>query len=162
MATNADPTVTSCTVNHQQKDGTQLPYSCPQCIPLYNKFMRGVDRGDQLRGYYSFRTKCRKLYKYIFWFAMDVAITNAYIMYREEYPNNKVKCMKSFCLEVAQGLIGSCTTKKKPERTSTDTTALSLLHFPVKGNAETEGRNKWYACNLCRHHKKTNRYIMEV
>ena len=28
--------------------------------------MGGVDRGDQVRGYYSCRTKCRKFYKFIF------------------------------------------------------------------------------------------------
>ena len=39
----------------------------------YNTFMGGVDRGDQVRGYYSCRTKCRKFYKYTFHFLLDVA-----------------------------------------------------------------------------------------
>ena len=42
--------------------------------------MGGVDRGDQLRGYYSCRSKSRKFYKYIFYFLLDTTITNAYIL----------------------------------------------------------------------------------
>ena len=40
------------------------------------KYMWGVDRGDQLHGYFKTRTKCRKFYKYIFWFLFNVAIIN--------------------------------------------------------------------------------------
>ena len=42
--------------------------------------MGGVDQNDQLRGYYNVRLKCRKYYKYIFWFLFDLAITNSYIL----------------------------------------------------------------------------------
>ena len=42
--------------------------------------MGGVDDNDQLRGYYHVRLKCRKLYKYIFWFLFDVAIVNSFIV----------------------------------------------------------------------------------
>ena len=45
--------------------------------------MGGVDRGDQLRGYYCCRTKSRKFYKYIFYFLLDVAITNAFILMKK-------------------------------------------------------------------------------
>ena len=48
-------------------------------IISYKKFMGGVDRGNQLRGYYSCRTKSRKFYKYIFTFLLDVAITNSFL-----------------------------------------------------------------------------------
>ena len=60
------------TVNRQQKDGTQLAIRCPVCVSLYNRFMGGVDLGDQL---YHVRLKCRKNYKYIFWFLFIVHFT---------------------------------------------------------------------------------------
>lgn len=44
--------------------------------------MGGVDRGDQLRQYYHLRLKSRKFYKYIFWFLVDVSITNTYILHK--------------------------------------------------------------------------------
>ena len=53
------------TVLRQQKDGSRIPVPCPLSIIDYNNFMGGVDRGDQVRGYCSCRTKCRKIYKYM-------------------------------------------------------------------------------------------------
>ena len=36
----------------KQKDGTRLSVQCSDSVVLYNKYMGGVDRGDQLRQYY--------------------------------------------------------------------------------------------------------------
>ena len=73
MSTNGQPS-SSGTVTRKQRDGSTIEVPCPESIISYNKFMGGVDR-DQLRGYYSCRSRSRKFYKYIFLF--DVAITNA-------------------------------------------------------------------------------------
>ena len=78
MSTTTQPEMG--TVLCRQKDGTRITVPCPLSIIDYNQFMGGVDRGDQIRGYYSCRTKCRKFYKYIFYFLFDVAVTNAYIL----------------------------------------------------------------------------------
>ena len=64
-ATNCDPTVNE-QVLRKQKDGTSIVVKCPQSVVLYNKYMGGVDRNDQLRGCHHVRLKCRKYYKYIF------------------------------------------------------------------------------------------------
>lgn len=50
-STNSDLTVTS--VNRKQKDGSIETFRCPNPIALYNSKMGGVDRNDQLRGYYN-------------------------------------------------------------------------------------------------------------
>ena len=44
------------------KDGTQISVPCPSSVIIYNTYMGGVDNGDQLRGYYSCRSKSRKLH----------------------------------------------------------------------------------------------------
>ena len=75
-STLADP-LDHTTVNRRQKDGTQLAIQCPLCVALYNKYMGGVDLGDQLKGSYHVRLKNRKNYKYIFYFLFDMAITNS-------------------------------------------------------------------------------------
>ena len=65
MSTNCQ--FSSCgTVNRKQRHGSSLEVPCPASIISYNKFISGVDRGDQLRGYYHSRSKSRKFYKYIF------------------------------------------------------------------------------------------------
>ena len=42
--------------------------------------MGGVDLADQFRKYYSLRHSCKKWYKYLFWYAIDVSICNAFIL----------------------------------------------------------------------------------
>jgi len=48
--------------------------------------MGEVDQNDQLRKYYGVRLKSQKNYKYIFWFMLDVAITNAFILLSKYSP----------------------------------------------------------------------------
>ena len=36
-----------------------------------NKYMGGMDKNDQLHGYYSVCKKSRKSYKYLFWFLFE-------------------------------------------------------------------------------------------
>ena len=77
MYTNNDPqSVTS--ILRQQSDGSKEEVECPLALKSYNKYMGGVDSGDQLRGYYRCRVKSRKFYKYIFYFL----ITNAFILHQ--------------------------------------------------------------------------------
>ena len=92
--------------------------SCPDNIIHYNKYMGGVDRGDQLRGYYLCRTKSRKFYKYIFYFLFDVAITNAYILYKHfhSHPSKSLLFVKDFRLQLAKELIGSYCSRRVPGR----------------------------------------------
>ena len=41
------------TAKRREKDGTQKDVECPPCLPDYQKFMRGIDRGDQMMRYYN-------------------------------------------------------------------------------------------------------------
>ena len=52
MSTCTQPSATG-TVLRCQKDGTRLIVECAESVIAYNRFMGGVDCGDQLCGYYS-------------------------------------------------------------------------------------------------------------
>ena len=65
LSTLAQADVTH-TAQRRQKDGTRDSVQCPDAVVLYNQFMAGVDKGDQLRQYYRVRTHSTKCYKYIF------------------------------------------------------------------------------------------------
>ena len=104
ISTNSDPTVTT-TVQWKMRDGTSRSVSCPQSILLYNKFMGGVDCNDQLWQYYSLRLKGRKYYKYIWWFLLDVAVTNAYI-WCKNHTSLSIPSVKEFRVDLAKALIG--------------------------------------------------------
>ena len=61
-STNSDPNTTQ-TITRKQKDGSVLKVNCPESIVSYNAKMGGVDRNDQLRGYYSIKLKSPRLKK---------------------------------------------------------------------------------------------------
>ena len=104
----------------------------PEFIILYNKYMGGVDRGDQLRGYYSCRTKSRKFYKYIFHFLFDVAITSSYILQKSFCSNSTIKNIKDYQLKLAMQLIGECCSHQQAGRRPVAIRPLRLCHFPVR------------------------------
>ena len=133
LSTNSQPDVPG-TVLRRQKDGSKVTVDCPQSIIHYNKYMGGVDRGDQLHGYYSCRTRSWKFYKYIFYFLFDVAVTNAYILYKNFHPNpsKSLRSIKDFCLQLAQELIGTYCSRRVSGRSGGPTRTLQLQHFPVK------------------------------
>ena len=110
-ATNSDPTVEE-QVSRKKRDGSSISVKCPQSIILYNKYMGGVDNNDQLRGYYHVRLKCRKFYKYIFWFLFDVVITNSYILCKH-FTDLGVRDVKSFREQLANSLIGNYCSRKR-------------------------------------------------
>ena len=107
------------TVQRRQPDGTTKEVECPKAVAIYNQYMNGVDKGDQLRKYYHVRLKCMKYYKYIFWFLFDVSITNAYIL-SSFVPTTLVSVsahtLKKFRLSLATQLIGNYCSRKRAGR----------------------------------------------
>ncbi|GFR87116.1 PiggyBac transposable element-derived protein 4-like [Elysia marginata] len=53
-----------------------------ESIVQYNKHMGGVDRHDHLRSNYTIQRPGHRWWKYFVWFLMDVALVNAYILYK--------------------------------------------------------------------------------
>ena len=150
-ATNCDPTVNE-QVLRKQKDGTSIAVKCPQSVVLYNKYMGGVDRSDQLRGYYHVRLKCRKYYKYIFWFMFDLAVTNAYILCKH-FTNLDVGTVKSFRTDLARCLIGEYCSRKRRGRPSLSlhhSKRFCASHFPVRGDGK---RHRCHYCSNFRHER---------
>ena len=89
--------------------------------------MGGVDRGDQLQGYYCCRTKSRKFYKYIFYFLLDGAITNAFILMKKHTNKGSKMTIKDFRLELASELIGDYCSRRRRGRTSSS----SICSLPL-------------------------------
>ena len=146
IATNSDQ-LEITTVLRKSKDGSKSEIDCPQAINLYNKYMGGVDRNDQIRGYYSVRMKGRKFYRYIFWFLFDVSITNAYFLCRY-HTSLTVNCVKKFRSKLAWELIGSFNNRKRRGRPPTSVTKrFCSSHFPKKSKQRLR-------CHYCYHQKK--------
>ena len=152
MYTNCQPSAAG-TVLRRQLDATRMNVPCPEAVIQYNKHMGGVDRGDQCRGYYNCRMKSRKFYKYIFFFLLDVAITNAYILHKCYSPSTTTrvfKTIKDFRLELAKELIGDYCSRRRPGRIGGPHRSIPLRHFPVMlpsdGNPAKKKRGRCEGC----------------
>ena len=134
MSSNVEHSVG--TVQRRQLDGTRMPVPCPGAVISYNTCMRGVDRGDQLRGYYKSRSKSREFYHYVVWFLFDVTITNAFTLH--VYPSvdqhTRENTIKQFQVEMADQLVGDYNSigLNRPESGGTVPLLLSKSRCPEK------------------------------
>ena len=153
VSTLSDPTADE-TILRKLKDGSTITIMCPLAIRLYNIFMGGVDYNDQLRKYYQFRLKSKKFYKYIFWFLVELSITNAFILCKH-HTNLNIITMKDFRSQLASSLIGSYSGRKRRGRPSTTlpmTKRMSLFdHWPMRG------AEKSHRCHYCQVQMKRRR-----
>ena len=94
--------------------------------------------GDQFRKYYELRMKSRKVYKYIFWFLVELCMLNTYILHQYSPTTGKsFHTFKDFRVELAKLLIGDYTGRKRRGRPVHLLPAPSpqrpnLAHFPRK------------------------------
>ena len=135
------------TVLRRNKDGSRTSIPCPSACAAYNQHMGGVDRGDQLRGYYLPKIKSRKFYKYIANFLFGVALTNSFILLKISHPNVKTT-LKQFQELLATQLIGEYCSRKKAGRVSHLMKPLPILHFPAKKQSTINSERKRGRCSL--------------
>ena len=152
-ATHKNPSHT-VNVSRKQKNGTMVTVKCPESIASYNKHMGGVDRNDQLRGYYNTTLKSRKYYKYLFFAAFEITITNTYIA-SKFFDELKTKSLKDFRLKMANLLIGEYNSRKKRGRPLVlpQMKRFCTSHFPVK--ADKKGNRCHFCHNFLAKRKET-------
>ena len=121
----------------------------------------GVDKGDQFRQYYRIRTKCVKYYKYLFWFAIDVSITNSFILslFSPTTMSLTHQRQKSFRLTLAEQLVGSYNSRKQLGRPQSSlvhapltmaSPSTSSSHTPLHPPSRQQGRKRCAYCAECR------------
>jgi len=140
-------------VRRKEKNGSQTTLNCPTAITTYNQYMGGVDRGDQLRHYYQLRLKSTKNYKYLFWFIVDVAITNAYILhhYTVLTPSScEQQRLKWFRLQLAEALIGDYNSRQKIGRPRSSTAHPQPIPVPQHFPTKSEVKRRCVYCQTCR------------
>ena len=72
------------------RSGKRVDVSCPLPIAEYNKHMGYVDHADQLRQYYELGRRSIRWWTYLFWYCIDTAICNAFILHCEANPGRKL------------------------------------------------------------------------
>ena len=161
LSTATDPVTPLTTVKRKQKDGTSKDISCPQLIKSYNMFMNGVDRSDQMRMEYSTARSCRRWWTYIFWFLIDLSISNSFVLMNESTnhqlldANGKNKrTMLEFRKQLSRQLMSGYRRGRKRKRTGRDDVS-GAGHWPFKVETKRACRKKGckgesrYICTGC-------------
>ena len=89
----------------------------PAVVEKFNQNMGGVDLNDQLCSYYKAGRASRKWWRYLYWFMVNVAVTNAWILFKESGRGRNYTHVK-FRMEVAEHLRGNFTSRKQRTQTS--------------------------------------------
>ena len=134
-------------VARKRVDGSTINVECPVSIINYNKYMGGVDRGDQLRQYYHVHVKSRKSYKYIFWYLFEVCVLNSFILSRYSSCNIPNSTYISFRDRLATELIGKYNVRRRHFITKTvihHHIIVNTSHYPCK--AQSKRRCKYNRC----------------
>eukprot|EP00102_Acyrthosiphon_pisum_P023364 XP_016660574.1 PREDICTED: piggyBac transposable element-derived protein 4-like [Acyrthosiphon pisum] len=81
----------STIVNRKNKKGEKIAVKCPVGISDYNKHMGGVDKFDQYMANYSISQKSRRWWLKLFYYMIDTAVVNSFILYKESCNTMKKK-----------------------------------------------------------------------
>ncbi|XP_046868543.1 uncharacterized protein LOC124460996 [Drosophila willistoni] len=95
---------------YDRKSKRNAEIDCPQVIWVYNAHMEGVVLMDGLMGRYHIRSKTQDAATRIFYHLVDMATTNAYILYRriqkETMSSEEFIELPNFRESIAAGLVG--------------------------------------------------------
>ena len=144
----------------------------PQAVVEYNKYMGGVDLGDQLLTY-SHRT--RKWWRRTFFFLFDAAVVNSYTLYRQQQQERGGRCLthEQFRVELAKDLLAEANTAT-PLSTAAALSAtpashgqhpevlnpqsrLHDRHFPGQLGKTAAGKQIQHDCTVCSKRKGRGR-----
>lgn len=78
--------------SRESKQRVEVPQ--PKLIQSYNKHMGGVDQHDWLIGKYGIQVRGKKWYWPLFTRMVDMALTNAWILYRTIHGNAALNCLE--------------------------------------------------------------------
>lgn len=154
-------------VKRTNKDGSKSNVYCPKVVDLYNRIMGGVDRFDQKRETYAIGRRSVKWWHRIFYFLVDLAIVNRFIMYQKFRRTNIDQLTYRIAL-IPQLISGFSSRKRRGEpgqflankKQVPDEVRLSDVgsHFPEKGSyrrcriCSTKANEKRtaYTCTQCK------------
>ncbi|XP_062372032.1 piggyBac transposable element-derived protein 3-like [Sardina pilchardus] len=111
---------------------------CPYLIKSYNANMGGIDKNDMLVHLYRTPLRAKRWYMRLFAYAIDVSLTNAWIMYRRDSKALNVNdglSLKHFRIEVFKTASSSTSMTSRPRRSLTPLPCSSAdVPTPIRGH----------------------------
>lgn len=115
LSSNSNPTGAGSTFR-KLRDGTRIEIDRPPPVENYHKYMGGVDHNNQLRAKTPVGRPAKKWWKYLFFYLINLCITNAFIVMSETavcQQRKKRYTMLDFRTDVAKQLIGGFTKRNR-------------------------------------------------
>ncbi|XP_043919782.1 uncharacterized protein LOC122795592 [Protopterus annectens] len=142
LSTNHDPTSPLTYITRRQSNGTVLSLPCPAVVKQYETYKNRISIANQLWLQYPSIRRLSEKWLYLFWYLWDVAVANAYILYREnvnlvkQSKNGQIKTTSQldFLMAVSEQLLFGYLKRKRCISVAKVTFAPDIegLHFPVK------------------------------
>ena len=132
------------------RTASQLLLDIPACVDDYNHNKVGVDVADQYRSYYSVQLVTQRNWFPIFFWALETALINSFIIY-SDIPSCSKITHKDFRMQVAWELIMQGKRRKSHHQTASttphhpSTTTPQASHLPISVPKEER-----HICEQCR------------
>jgi hypothetical protein len=91
----------------------------PKCVAYYNTHMHGVETADQYLAYYPFIRKTVKWPKKVFFYLLQYALSNSYVVFTISNPNSH-KSFLDYLVDVSENLIHTTEDVSTPSSSSSD------------------------------------------
>ena len=142
--------------------------SKPVAVEMYNRYMGGVDKLDQLLAYYGFSQRTFKWWRKAFFTLFDIAIINSYILYTLSTQSNRKKSHLHFRIELAKQLLHEAShpvpspsvqllTSHSSQSSLSRPARLTERHFPDKVPSRSNGTPSQRDCAVCSGNKGRKR-----
>lgn len=146
---------TSTDVTVRTRDGPKQK-SKPDVILDYNVSKTGVDKADQMIAYYPFKRKQLKWWKKLFFHLFVMAITNAFVLYKETRSlteKSKVR-LEQFMVDLGEAFAkeGRVTLDSNSTSSSSNNSSSNRLigrHFVEKIPPTEKKQNPTRTCKVC-------------
>jgi len=138
----------------------------PKMVDEYNQYMGGVDKSDQLLSYYGFPHRTIKWWRRAFYHLLDLAVVQAYILYRQSPQSGRHLRHQQFRVELAKELLHSAgeeVIQTANPQSQPPVNRLTERHFPARTDITPDGKFLQPDCAVCSRKKgrarKTTSYI---
>ena len=130
----------------------------PVVVDRYNHCMNGVDRADQYTAYYSFIRRSVKWWRKVFFWLMEVAVVNSYILYKcstvrplshREYRSSVVRSLATSYVQTAPPRGPGRRPRPRSSRSGDPERLNRQPHFMERGSQRD--------CVVCSHQSGGNR-----
>ena len=128
---------------------TAAPKVKPTVVADYNEHMNGVNRMDQLSSYYSFLYKSVKWWRKVFFWTIEVAMVNSYIVHRKVQQSLGMPsfCHVKFQREILTGLCQPLIDVPKPSNRPSQDLTLERLQNTEHFCKKMMKRKDYHVCS---------------